>query len=316
MSTQLSPSQARVVDPVATTTARGYKNANAVWEFLFPVARVMARGGNIIEFNAEDFCQMDIERAPGAKLARLDIGHAGKKYALTQRALQIPIPQEINEEAATASVNMTMSAAIKLRKVVDLQIEIEAAKLASDQNNFGGTVALAGNARWDVVASKPAKTVQDAKATIRRGVGMNPNTLVVGGEVHDALRNNADVIDRVKHTRGLTDDDQARAYVNEGMLADYFGVENYAVGYAMKGKPGAFEHVWGKIAVLVYSNVSTLADMGSPSWGYGYRLDGYPMAEAPFWEQNTRSWVLGYTSEDSPHVVGSDAGYLFTSVVS
>jgi len=89
----------RVIDPIITTVARGYRNAMFAWPLLFPIATVQQRGGKILAFGTEDFVKRDLERAPGARRERLNVGYKGEDYALTQRALDGVLPKERLEEA-------------------------------------------------------------------------------------------------------------------------------------------------------------------------------------------------------------------------
>ena len=93
--TQLTPAGARVIDPVLTQVARGYRNPLAIYPFLFPIVPVGSRGGTIIAFGAEDFQIVDLRRAPGADMPRVDIGYEGDPYACQQRAVEVPVPIEL-----------------------------------------------------------------------------------------------------------------------------------------------------------------------------------------------------------------------------
>ena len=271
----------------------------------------MQRGGKVIEFAAEHFAEMAIERAPGARIPEINVGYSSRDYALTQRALAGKVPIELQEEAgAVPGIDLGSVAVQRVMAINALQIEIKAASLIVAANFTGRTKALAGNAQWSHANATPAKEVRSVYSTIRQGIGMDPNTLFVGKPVHDALINNADVIDRIKHTQPAVGD-----AIDEAALARYFRVERYVVGSAMKGEPGAFEEIWGKIALLCYSNVTSLASMGAPSFGYTYRLSGYPMAEPPWYNRSNRSWMYPVTNEDTPEIVGAAAGYLWTTVV-
>ena len=308
----------RVVDPILTTLARGYRHAQFAFQTLFPIVPVTARGGKIIQFGDEDFAKRNIIRAPGGRRQRLDIGYAGKDYALEQRALDGVLPRErLQEAAAVPGIQLGRVTVNKTMSSVFLQIEVAAAGLATTQGNYSAThtTALAGNSQWDNAASKPAKAVKAVFETIAGKVGMHPNTLIVGPEVHLALQENPDVLDRVKHVTGL-DNPQ----VDEMALANYFGVAHYAVGRARSGAAGDFTSLWGKNAVLAYVATSSLADaemdMGEPSFGYCYRLENYPMVEEPWFDRSNDSWIYPVTCEDKPVIAGKDAGYLFRTVVS
>lgn len=308
---RLTPGQARIVDPILTEVARGYRNPMTIYEDMFPVVGVGARGGTIVEFGAEDFLSRDTRRAPGADVPRFTAGWSGKKFALVQRAHEYAEAIEVQEEAmAGPGIDSSALGAMKAKNIADLQIEQEAATEAQKAGNFGGTLALAGNAQWSNEASRPAKAVQTAKTSIRRKIGVDPNLLVVGDAVHDILVEHPDVLKRTQYVRESTMSD-----IDEALLARYFGVEKYRVGRVQKGAPGAFVPLWGKIAALVYVNVTPLAAMGSPSWSYTYRLRGYPIAEPAYYDRRARAWCYPYVTEDTPVVSGADAGYLFTGVV-
>ena len=309
--TQLSPSEARVIDPVLTTAVRGYENSAHVWPHIFPAVPVAARGGRLVQFDAEHFAQAALERAPGADIPEINIGYSSKKFALTQRAVAAKVPIENAEEAAAVpGIDIGSVAVSRAMDFNSLQIEIAAAGLIVAANFTDRTEALAGATQWSHKDSTPAREVRSAYSTIRQGIGRDPNTLLVGKEVHDALINNPDVIDRIKHTQPAVGD-----AIDEAALARYFRVGKYVVGAAMKGAPGNFSNIWGKIALLCYSNVTPLASQGSPSFGYTYRLRGYPMASPPWWNRKNDSWMYPVKTEDTPEIVGAAAGYLWTAVV-
>ena len=84
---------------------------------------------------------------------------------------------------------------------------------------------------------------------------------------------------------------------------------------ARSGKPGAFKPIWGKNAVLAYSDVTPLVPAGSPSDGYTYRLEGYPVSNSGHYDSSCDSWPYPTTTHDAPEIVGKAAGYLFRTVV-
>ena len=314
--------QARVVDPVLSTVARSYRNGMFASMYLFPIAPVIQRGGKIITFGAEDFLQLNLERAPGANRERLNVGYSGDDYVLVQRALDGKVTIEQMQEAnVVPGINLQRRAVRQTMNVVFLQIEVKAAALATTAASYSAThrATLAGANQWDHADSKPAARVEAAKEVIATSIGMDPNMLTVGPAVHRALRNNPDVVDRIKHTHAPGDRGNA-PIVDNAALASYFGVEHYMVARARTGKPGAFNPLWGKNAVLTYSGVSTLdaaeGDAGEPSFGYTYRLMDYPMVEPGWYDKLCDSWIFPVTTEDTPVIAGKDAGYLFSAAVS
>ena len=309
---------ARVIDPVQTTVARGYRTEMHIHNKIFPRVPVQTRGGKIVSFGAEHFVQRDLRRAPGAAVQRMEIGYASDDFAIIQRALAGQVPRERVEEAA-AVPNIALQTLTTRRTLdnISLQVEIEAADLVQESDNYsaGHTETLAGDAQWSSDNSVPSVKVQGVKEVIAQKIGVRPNTILVGAGVHDRLLNHADVIDRVKHATGL-DNPQV-----DGMkLQNYFGGDlEYCVGYAMKGEEGAFQRVWNDIVWIGYVARSTLAqaegDMGEPSFSYNYTLDGYPMAEEIYYDRENRTFVSQVTVESRCVIAGKDAGYLIEGVL-
>ena len=58
-----------------------------------------------------------------------------------------------------------------------------------------------------------------------------------------------------------------------------------------------------------------MADMGAPSYGYTYMLDGYPMVEVPYFDRNAKSWIFPVTRAEAPVLASASAGYLITAAV-
>ena len=317
MNAPMNTGQARVIDPVLTTVARGYRHAMHCFPDLFPIVNVPQRGGKVITFGQEDFIKRDLTRAPGSNRQRLNVGYAGEDYATEQRALDGTVPREIMEEAmAVPSINMQMRAARAAMQNVMLQVEIAAAELATTDGSYTAAHRITPAVLWDVANSTPAKNVRDAKELIAADIGMEPNLMVIGPEVKRALEDNGDVVDRIKHTRAPGDEG---AEISDKLLAQYFGVERLKTAWARSGEAGNFKALWGKHAILAYVGVSTLdsaeAGMGEPSFGYTYRLNGYPVMEPGWFDRTCDSWLYPGTTEDKPVIAGKDAAVFLKDVV-
>ena len=72
----MNTAQARVVDPILSTHARGYRNAEFIGHMLFPIVDIPVRGMRVIRFGKESFRKMNTRRAPGAETARVQYGYA------------------------------------------------------------------------------------------------------------------------------------------------------------------------------------------------------------------------------------------------
>ena len=311
---QMSTSQARVIDPVLSTVAQGYKNAELIGMSLFPVVPVGQRGGKIITFGKEDFALYNTARAPGANTKRVQFGYSGASFALESHSLEGQVPYELMEDAqAVPGINMGSTAVYKTQSIIMNRLEFAQATLATNAANYPATnkATLAGTSQWSDFAagvSDPIKDVETAKEAVRRQTGRRPNTVVLGASVFALLKQHPKVVDRMKYT--------GRDVATVELLAALFGVERVVVGEAVyTDNAGAMQDMWGKAVVVAYTNMSGVADAGSPTFGYTYRLTGYPMVESPYPERNTKSWIYPVTDEVAPVIAGATAGYLLSGAV-
>lgn len=309
----LTAAQARVVDPVLTTVAQGYKNADMVGSTLFPYVPVEQRGGKIIAFGKEDFALHSGARAPGGNTRRVQFGYGSQSYALEQHALEGVVPFELMQEAnQVPGIDLGRNAVARVQNIIALRLEKAQADLATTAGNYAASnknTALAGSTLWsDLTNSDPISNVETGKDAVRAQIGRYPNTIVIGAQVMKSLRQHAKIIDRVKYT--------GRDVPTAELLAALFGVERVLVGGAVySDATGAMVDVWGKNVVLAYTDTSGIADAGSPSFGYTYRLNGAPMVELPYQDRNAKSWVYPVTDEVSPVIAGAGAGYLISGAV-
>lgn len=310
---QLTPGQARVIDPILSNVAQGYRNLELVGNALFPVVPVEHRGGKIIAFNKEDFALYSTARAPGAATKRVQFGWGSQTFALAQDALEGAVPFEIMGEASVVPGIDAASIAIqKTMNIINLRLEKAQADLATTAGNYDAAhklTTLAGATLWsDLSASDPINNVETAKEAIRQTTGRYPNTIVMGAQVFKSLKQHSKVIDRVKYT--------GRDVPTPELLASLFDVKRVLIGGAIyTDATGAFVDVWGKNVVLAYTELGSIQDMGVPSFGYTYRLKGAPIVEVPYQDRNAKSWVYPVTDEASPVMAAPTAGYLISPAV-
>ncbi|MEM8601893.1 MAG: major capsid protein [Bacteroidota bacterium] len=314
-----NPKQTRVVDPINTEVVRGYKNADFVGMSLFPAVPVSQYGGQVIEFGKEAFILYASNRARGAGTKRVRFGYEGKPFVVIPSSLEGVVPFEDMVDAdQVPGIDLSRGAVGLTMRSLTLGKEYQAAKLATDPNNYGADnkVALAGGDKWSAAGSKPADQINEAKRAIRKKIGVEPNTLVLSGDAFDALKENASLLDKIKYTQ--------RGSITTEIIAAAFDVERVLVGKAVYADNEAadFSDVWGNNAVLAYvpANASMRYAPGSdgammnreePSYGYSYVVGGMPMVEQPYQDRNAKSWIYPVTYDATPVLSGVEAGYLF-----
>src|SRR3569832_925868 len=97
--------------------------------------------------------------------------------------------------------------------------------------------------------------------------------------------------------------------------ANLWEVKQVVGGEAVYDNNGTMTDIWGKQVVVAYTELSGLADMGTPSYGYTYRLGGYPIVEQPYQDRSAKSWIYPVTDELAPVIAGAAGGYLISAAV-
>lgn len=311
---QMTPGQARVIDPVLSTVAQGYRNAAAIGQILFPFVPVGQRGGKIITFGKEDFQLYATGRAPGGNTKRVQYGYAGSNYALENHSLEGMVPFELMEEAeAVPGINLGTGAVMKTQNIISNRLEIAQATLATTASNYpvGNKNTLAGTGQWSDFASgvsDPIADVDTAKEAVRQQTGREPNTVVMGSKVFNKVKRHPKIVELIKYT--------GRDVVTPEILAGLFDVERVVVGKGVyQDGAGAMQDTWGKFVIVAFTETASLAEMGLPTYGYTYRLTGCPIVESPYQDRNAKSWVYPVNDDVIPVIAASIAGYLYSAVV-
>lgn len=315
---QMTPAAARVIDPVLTNLARGYSPPGYIADVLFPRVTVPTRSGRVITFGYEDFLLYNTRRAPGAKTQRMNIGWGSGLYSLEDHSLEAGVPVELEQEAMAVAppVDMAMIAIRKVQRAMALRMEVQAAGLARTLATYPASnrTTLSGTSQWSDfgATSDPIKDVEAAKEAVRAKIGVRPNTVVMGGAVFALCKQHPKVVDRIKYT--------SRDVATPELLASLFGVERVVIGDAVQAADSTatdptFSDVWGKDCIVAYTVPGSVADLGTPTYGYTYALDGYMMVEDGYFDRNTKSWYYPVTDAAMPVIAGVNGGFLIQNAV-
>ncbi|MGB0695373.1 MAG: hypothetical protein ACPGOY_06960 [Rhodospirillaceae bacterium] len=303
--------QTRVVDPILTTHVQGYRQAGLVGHYLFPRAPVSVAGGRVLEFGKEAFREYNTGRAPGSATSRISFGYEGKPYAVFPHSLEAPVPRERLRDASRGpGIDLGMRATSLTMQVIALSLEREQASIAVNAANYDADhkQAFAGGTKWSAATGTPLTDIANAKEAIRKTIGLRPNTLVLSPDAWTSAELNPQVVARIYPDRGPGE----VGPVSLEHFSKVIGVPNVVVGEAVTaGADDAFSDVWGNNAVLAYVSQNPSPQMEEPSYGYTYTMEGHPMVEVPYYDNNAKSWIYGVTNERTPQLTGMVAGFLF-----
>lgn len=305
---QQTTSQARVIDPILTAVARGYRSPKAaIADILFPIVGVGARGGRILAFGADDFKLISTARAPGANTKRIQFGYSSENYALVDHRLEGSVPVELMQEAeAVPGIDLASTAVRRVQNIMALEREHKAATLARDAAKYAASnkTTLSGTSQWSNTASDPFTDINDAREAIRSQTGEKPNVLTLGPKVLTSLRSHPKILDRLS-----TASDRPPATIQQ--LQALFELQQIVEGEAVYHDGTQFQDVWGKDAILAFTTPASMQEMGSPNFGYTYQLEDYPVVEEGYLDRNTNTWYYPTADAVQPVFTGPSAGFLF-----
>jgi hypothetical protein len=134
----------------------------------------------------------------------------------------------------------------------------------------GGT-DITPSTLWDASGGDPIGDIDLEKEVVKSQTGYTPNLLVLGARAFRGIKNNSDVVDRIKYTQ--------KGIVTLDMMAGLFGVDRVMVAggvrnSAAEGVTPSYDFIAGSNdALLVYA--APRPSLLHPTGGYTFSWTGY-----------------------------------------
>jgi len=250
----------------------------------------------------------------------MQMGYLGRPFALLQDSLEALVPREYLRDASIVpGIDLATRAVMLTMRSLQLQLEVDQAALALDTTKYatGSYANVTGANQWDnktgqVSNANPLEQIDAGREKIRSLTGIYPNVLVLSAKAFNAAKNNTNVIARLQYNANVSPD---ATTITPQMLAGLFNVEKVVVGRAIyfNDSGASSTDIWGSDALLAYVPQQSLG-IEEPSFGYTYTMQGNPMVEQPYFDNNSKSWVYGVNYERAPVLSGIASGYLMKTV--
>ena len=143
---------------------------------------------------------------------------------------------------------------------------------------------------------------------IRKKIGKRPNKLALSADAFSAICTNVEVRSYLSSNQvGPATIDQLKTVLN---------VAEIVIGDAVwKDASGTGADVWGNNAILAYvpkiGGNGTDISLAEPGFGFTNVIEGHPYAEAPYYDNGSKSWIYGATYERQANVAYNEAAFLF-----
>lgn len=308
----------RVVDPVLTSIARGYKNAAFIGERIFPIVETDKEGVTVPTFGKTAFVEFETQRAVGADSNVLVREKTGSlDLVLNEHDLAAPVDYR---EKAESMFNEESKAIRRVTNGVNLKRELYAARLAQDPKVYvqGSIKALAAAERWVGGKGDPIGIIEAGIEAVRNKTGLRPNLMTMGASVMSLLKFHP----AIQAAIGANE----RKRITLEILKDLFQLDDVVVGEPVsmasmkdaQNKDKTPSDIWADNLMLHYVGKpqpgTTSADENEPSFGYTLRRKGMPVADK-YDGAGGKVNYCRYTDIYKVAVVGGDAGYLIRNIV-
>jgi hypothetical protein len=315
--------QQRIVDKVLTRIAYGFRQPSFVGDLIFPLAPVTKREGVIIVFGDEEMFLHEMSRLPGGNIQELTSEYGSGRYKLKQDAIAEKLPIENIEEASDLPIDLTKRATMMVMRRLALRLEVDRMAIAGNPLNYSTTnrLTLAGASQWSDPTSNPEAVIDTAVEAIQDGCGMAPNVGVISLRAFNALKRHPLVRDKYKYTDPKS--------ITKQMVAAAFNLSRLEISmakYKLPSNPAVRVPVFTNSFWMGYvasepdsplnydPQPSANSSIDTPSFGYTYNLEKYPIIEQPWYDRTCNSWKVPGIADRQPVIAWRDAGYLFNNV--
>ena len=242
------------VDAALSSIAIAYNQDQFVADQLFPAVEVEKQSDKFYVWDKGAFLRNAVEeRTPGDLYPEGRLKLSNDSYSCAIYHLAYPITDEDRDNADPAVQSDRVGAEWLARQLrLNRELKIATSVFSTgvwETDVVGGTDFTVWS---DYTNSNPITDVDTGKETVRQATGIEPNTLVIGQQVYNKLKQHPDLINLFKYSgnmNGVLQSDQIR---------DALGVERLVIGKAVSETSNEGDstptrsYIWGKDALLCY----------------------------------------------------------------
>lgn len=250
----------------------------------------------------------DSKRAPRSEYNRVDWSPSTDTYLAEQYGLEGEIDDEERTNAA-APLDLDVDTTEIVTDMVLNNREKRVSDLVLSTSNVSQNTTLAGASQWSDPNSDPLGDITTGRTTIYTGApGYTPNKLLLGYQVFERLKLHPDIKEIVKYTE--------RAIITASILAAVFEVDEVLIGKVIRrsskeGAADAFTDIWGKDALLFYSESRPTLKRAS----FGYQMRQNDLRVFRYREDKRDTDVIRVGEKQDEKLVAEKLGYLIKAAV-
>jgi hypothetical protein len=299
---------------------------------VFPNIRVQKQSDVYFRHDRSFFNRNEAKlRAPATEAAIAGTGVDTDSYFCNVIALKEQIAWQVMANADTP-VQLERSKTLSLMQKMMIQKEVDWASKYFGTGIWGTEYTGAASSpdtdeviQWsDTTSGDPIGDIRKAKTDMLEATGQEVNTMVMSQRVMDALVDHPDIVDRIKYSGGVGNQNPARTSMTA--LSQLFEIERIMVmggiqNTAAEGLSEANSFIGGRHALLCH--VAPAPGLMTPTAGYTFTWSGYQGASNEFGVsvQRREREIIKATEIEAEmayvhKLVAADMGVFFNDIVS
>lgn len=299
------------IDQALTNLSIQYKNAALIAEKVSPVLTVKKESDKYYLYGKEAFKLIDTYKADGAEAKEASLKLTTADYAASEYALKDIVTDRVRANADEA-IDPDMDVNEFLTDLILLQLEQKVVDLLTATGTYTNSnyTTLSSTTQWsDFVNSVPLTNIKTAKASVRKLIGREANTLILGGDVAETLSLHPDIKDLRKYV-------SSDVLTAAGLPPHILGlkvIEGKAVkNTAYLGLTASMGYIWGKNAIIAY--IAPAMGRRSLSLSVTMRVSGYRKTKK--WREEKRDGdMIQVADMFVVKEIADECGYLIVDAI-
>ena len=196
----------------------------AVAQGAIPQVFTTKKNGNFKQFTAADFRRRNAEkRIGGTEFKQVNTHLEDKSYACVQFGYEENVDDDDRVDNHMEQLAEKMMEDGLATFDLALSAKLVAGKFGTDFTGQASGAAYASNQfnKWSTAGATPITDIKEMKRVVKAKIGVNPDSLIIGEDVLNALTENAQILARLRN--------DADKDVTTATLAKLFGLKNVYV---------------------------------------------------------------------------------------
>lgn len=239
------------IDAALSNLSIQYKNAAFIAEAVAKVLGVSKKNDKYFVYGKDAFKRRDTRRRPGGESNEAHLKISQDNYACERHDQKDIVTDEVRKNA-DAPLNPEADTTEFLTDIIllDLEYEVATAMTTTAKYTNSNYTTLSGTSQWsDYANSTPLTNIKTAKASIRKLIGREANSIIFGGDVAETLSLHPDI----KELRKYTD---PNLLTDSGLPPKILGLKVFegkaTENTAYEGLTATMGYIWGKHAIVAY----------------------------------------------------------------